>query len=101
MYTYVHIYMYRCELVVILYMHRMYTCILAYSLSLSSAALYNTEGTRIAKSTGMDLVLQSNFDILINGFKYRVEVPTDCKYNGLTVHTTLCHTSSCFHCWML
>lgn len=42
----------------------------------------------------MDMVLQSNFDILINGFKYRVEVPTDCKlqYHCMCIplHTCIC-----------
>ena len=37
------------------------------------------EGNKIAQSTGVDLLLSSDFDLKINDIKYRVEVPEECK----------------------
>ncbi len=37
------------------------------------------EGERIATSTGVDLLLQTDFDLKINDIKYRVEVPDESK----------------------
>ena len=42
------------------------------------------DGNKIAQSTGIDLLLQSNFDLKINDTKYRVEVPEDGEYCGAT-----------------
>lgn len=40
-------------------------------------ALYMPDGNKIASSTGLDILLQSNFDIQVNDVKYHVEVPDD------------------------
>ena len=45
------------------------------SSSSSSLTVYSTDGNRIAKSTGLDMLLQSDFDLKINDLKYRVQVP--------------------------
>ena len=47
--------------------------------SLCSIAVYNLDGHRIARSTGVDILLQSNFDLVVNDYKYRVEVPDESK----------------------
>ena len=44
-----------------------------------SVSLYTVDGNKIAQSTGMDILLQSDFDLKMNDFKYRVEVPSDCE----------------------
>lgn len=49
-------------------------------LGVESVVLYSLEGNRIAQSTGVDILLQSNFDLVVNDFKYRVEVPQEIKY---------------------
>ena len=45
-----------------------------------SVGLYTTEGNKIAQSTGVDLLLSSDFDLKINDVKYRVEVSEECKF---------------------
>ncbi len=42
-------------------------------------AVYGVSGQRIAQSTGVDILLQEDFDLVVNGYKYRVEVPKDCE----------------------
>ena len=37
--------------------------------------VYSTDGNRVAMSTGLDLLLRGDFDILINDTKFRVQVP--------------------------
>ena len=44
-----------------------------------SVSILGVDGNRISKATGLDLLLQSNFDLRINDVKYRVEVPEVCK----------------------
>ena len=39
--------------------------------------MYSVEGVKLAQSTGMDIILQDNFDLKINDMKYRVEVPEE------------------------
>jgi len=41
--------------------------------------LFTVEGNKIAQSTGIDLLLQSNFDLKINDTKFRVEVPEESE----------------------
>ena len=47
--------------------------------STSSVSLFTVDGNKIAQSTGIDLLLQSNFDLKINDTKYCVEVPKEGK----------------------
>ena len=47
--------------------------------STPSVSLFTVDGNKIAQSTGVDLLLQSDFDLKINDTKYRVEVPEDGK----------------------
>ena len=42
-------------------------------------AVYGVGGNRIAQSTGVDLLLREDFDLVVNGYKYRVEVPQDSE----------------------
>ena len=49
--------------------------------STPSVGLFTVDGNKIAQSTGVDLLLQSDFDLKINDSKYRVEVPEDGKYH--------------------
>lgn len=46
------------------------------------AALYTTEGSKIAGSTGIDILMQEDFDLIINETRYRVAVPTECKLSS-------------------
>ena len=46
---------------------------------LHRVAVYSTDGSRISTSTGVDLLLQSNFDLEVSDVKYRVEVSSDFK----------------------
>ena len=39
------------------------------------AVIYNMEGTRISQSTGVDVLLQSDFKLLINDETYPVHAP--------------------------
>ena len=52
------------------------------------------DGNKIAQSTGIDLLLQSNFDLKINDTKYRVEVPEDGEYHLLRGSPTTCQPYS-------
>ena len=48
------------------------------------AAIYTLEGNRVAGATGIDILLQNDFDIVINETRYRVTVPLDGKSLGDT-----------------
>ncbi len=37
----------------------------------------------MARSTGLDVLLQADFDLKINDFKYRVQVPEEGEYKCL------------------
>ncbi len=45
--------------------------------------MYSVEGNRVARSTGLDVLLQADFDLKINDFKYRVQVPEEGEYKCL------------------
>ena len=53
-------------------------------------ALYSSDGHKMASSTGVDLLLQSNFDLEVNDVKYHVEIPSDCE--------CIVHVSACTYC---
>lgn len=44
-----------------------------------SVNVYSTEGNRVAKSTDLDVLLHGDFDLKINDFMYRVQVPEKGK----------------------
>ena len=43
------------------------------------AAVYNEDGSRISGSTGVDVLLQSNFKLVLNDKSYLVSVPDDSE----------------------
>ncbi len=75
---------------------------LAYSLFTPrplSVAVYGVGGNRIAGSTGVDLLLREDFDLVVNGYKYRVEVPQDRESHLTHTHThTPAHTHTKLNC---
>lgn len=44
------------------------------------ATVYNEDGSRISGSTGIDVLLQSNFKLVLNEDSYLVSVPDESKY---------------------
>ena len=44
--------------------------------------MYSTDGNRIAMSTGLDLLLRGDFDVLVNDAKFRVKVPEDGEWES-------------------
>lgn len=44
------------------------------------AMAYNEDGSRISGSTGVDVLLQSNFQLVLNEDSYFVSVPDESKY---------------------
>ncbi|KAL5457761.1 hypothetical protein EMCRGX_G035053 [Ephydatia muelleri] len=54
--------------------------IMAEDKGVDRVALYSQEGHRIAQSTTLDQLLQSNFLLEINGTKFSVEIPKNLKY---------------------
>ena len=43
------------------------------------AAAYNLDGSRISGSTGVDVLLQANFNLVLNDESYYVSVPDESK----------------------
>lgn len=43
------------------------------------ATVYNEDGSRISSSTGVDVLLQSNFKLVLNDDSYIVSVPDESK----------------------
>ena len=43
------------------------------------ASVYNEDGSRISRSTGVDVLLQSNFKLVLNDDSYIVSVPDESK----------------------
>ena len=43
------------------------------------AMVYNEDGSRISGSTGVDVLLQSNFNLVLNEDSYLVSVPDESK----------------------
>ncbi len=66
-------------------MLKLFLAILYLTLRPLSVAVYGVGGNRIAQSTGVDLLLREDFDLVVNGYKYRVEVPQDSESH--TSHT--------------
>ena len=66
---------------------------LTRSLSCSSAqaedkgidrvAVYSSAGNRVAQTTGLDTLLREDFDIVVNDFKHRVNIPEESKKSFL------------------
>ena len=51
-------------------------------------AVYASNGSRISQSTGLDILLQGDFEIEINDTKYKITVGEDCE--------SLLFVDSCF-----
>ena len=45
----------------------------------TTAALYSKDGNRMSITSTMDHVLLSDFQLDINGIKYDIKIPDDCK----------------------
>lgn len=58
------------------------------------ATVYNEDGSRISGGTGVDVLLQSNFKLVLNDDSYLVSVPDESKSNFTLRH--LC-PASCTH----
>jgi len=46
---------------------------------ITTMTAYSKDGNRISLTTTMDHVLLSDFDLEINGVKYNIKIPDDCK----------------------
>ena len=46
---------------------------------ITSATVYSKDGNKMSMTTTMDHVLLSDFDLDINGIKYNIKIPDDCK----------------------
>ena len=79
MYVCAHVCMrvYVCTCVCVCVCMCMYMCLCV--LCVCSATVYSPEGNRIAQSTGLEVLLQGDFDLKINDFKYRITVPKDSE----------------------
>ena len=58
------------------------------------ATVYNEDGSRISGGTGVDVLLQSNFKLVLNDDSYLVSVPDESKSN-FTLHHQC--PASCTH----
>ena len=58
------------------------------------ATVYNEDGSRISGGTGVDVLLQSNFKLVLNDDSYLVNVPDESKSN-FTLHHPF--PASCTH----
>ena len=61
-----------------------------------TAAVYSKDGNRMSVTTTMDHVLLSDFDLDINGVKYNINIPDDCK-TGMCV--CVCDVMWCGMVW--
>lgn len=52
---------------------------------ITTAAIYSKDGNRMSVTTTMDHVLLSDFQLDVNGIKYDVKIPDDCKYSIIYV----------------
>ena len=53
------------------------------------AAAYNLDGSRISGSTGVDVLLQANFKLVLNDESYHVSVPDESKFNDKIIFFVL------------
>jgi len=58
---------------------------------ITSAAVYSKDGNRMSLTTAMHHVLLSDFDIDINGIRYDIKIPDNCKTNDV------CCVCVCMH----
>ena len=58
------------------------------------AIVYNEDGSRISGGTGVDVLLQSNFKLVLNDDSYLVSVPDESKSNFTLQHQC---SVSCTH----
>ena len=63
-------------------MHVVRMCVCEFGCFICSVNVYSPEGNRIAQSTGLEILLQGDFDLKINDFKYRITVPQNCESSG-------------------
>lgn len=55
--------------------------------------MYSTSGQRISQSTGLDILLQGDFDIEINDIRHRIEIPEEGIIMSIIhpfIHLSIC-----------
>lgn len=56
------------------------TTLRAEDRGIDRAVVYSLEGNKVAQSTGIDLLLQTDFDLEVNDVTYRIKVPEETKF---------------------
>ncbi|CAI8033645.1 Calcium uniporter protein, mitochondrial [Geodia barretti] len=59
--------------------------------------LYSPDGNRISSSTGVDLLLQSDFHLHVNDLKYHIKIPTDMVSGMLDGEKSLSDVRNVIH----